>query len=223
MSKTSENLARDLEPIRCRTKSFGEYDRSGYHADLSVEPVELLQAVGFLFEKGYFLEDISGVDVTEGILLVYHFDRYDESGRVVLRLTVPHEAKKAPSISSIFSGADWHERECFDFFGVEFENHPGLKPLLLPDDMKLRPLLKVEGRKSISALQYSPGEEGKAAAPKGLRIDPEKCKGCGLCKKKCPVQAIEGEKKKPHTINQELCIQCMECLNNCKFKSIEAL
>ena len=42
-------------------------------------------------------------------------------------------------------------------------------------------------------------------------IDPEKCTGCGLCRQRCPAKAIEGEKKKPHTIHQELCIKCMEC------------
>ena len=65
--------------------------------------------------------------------------------RVALRLTVPHAAKKAPSIAAIFSGADWHERECFDFFGVEFENHPDLKPLLLPDDLGIHPLAQGQG------------------------------------------------------------------------------
>jgi NADH-quinone oxidoreductase subunit C len=72
--------------------------------------------------------------------------------RVVLRLTVAHGRKKAPSIEAIFSGANWHERECFDFFGVEFENHPSLKPLLLPDDLGITPLLKNQNRRSIYSL-----------------------------------------------------------------------
>jgi NADH:ubiquinone oxidoreductase subunit F (NADH-binding)/(2Fe-2S) ferredoxin len=54
-------------------------------------------------------------------------------------------------------------------------------------------------------------------------IDPEKCTGCGLCRKRCPAAAIEGEKKKPHTIHQELCIKCMECYRNCKFDSIRIM
>jgi NADH-quinone oxidoreductase subunit F len=51
-------------------------------------------------------------------------------------------------------------------------------------------------------------------------IDPETCTGCGLCRKRCPAAAVEGEKKKPHTIHQELCIKCMECYRSCKFDSI---
>jgi NADH-quinone oxidoreductase subunit C len=63
-----------------------------------------------------------------------------------------HDAPSVPSIVSIFSGADWHERECFDFFGVIFEDHPNLKPLLLPDDLGVHPLLKENNRQSLYAV-----------------------------------------------------------------------
>jgi NADH-quinone oxidoreductase subunit C len=147
-----DRLPSELETIPAWRRVPGDYARSGCRADLSLDAENLPTAVQVLFDGGYFLEDIAGVDVDEGIMLAYHFDRYDASQRVVLRLTVPHQTKKAPSIAAIFSGADWHERECFDFFGVEFENHPGLKPLLLPDDMKLHPLLKEKDRRSVYAL-----------------------------------------------------------------------
>jgi NADH-quinone oxidoreductase subunit C len=153
MSPAPENrLPVELESIPAWRRSAGEYDRSGCHFELSLEADQLLAAVCRLFDHGFFIEDLTGVDVAEGIMLVYHFDRYEAAQRVALRLTVPHAAKKAPSIAAIFSGADWHERECFDFFGVEFENHPGLKPLLLPDDLDLRPLIKEKDRRSIYAL-----------------------------------------------------------------------
>ncbi len=49
-------------------------------------------------------------------------------------------------------------------------------------------------------------------------IDAEKCKGCGLCAKKCPADCISGEKKKPYSIDQELCIKCGNCMEVCPAK-----
>lgn len=52
-------------------------------------------------------------------------------------------------------------------------------------------------------------------------IDPEKCKGCTKCARNCPVGAISGDKKEPHTIDTAKCIKCGTCLDNCPFGAIE--
>jgi NADH:ubiquinone oxidoreductase subunit F (NADH-binding) len=53
-----------------------------------------------------------------------------------------------------------------------------------------------------------------------FRIDAEKCTGCRACVQVCPVEAIRGEKKKPHEIDNELCIRCGSCRQACKFDSV---
>jgi NADH-quinone oxidoreductase subunit F len=51
-------------------------------------------------------------------------------------------------------------------------------------------------------------------------IDPEACKGCGICIKNCPVDAISGERRKPHVIDQEKCTKCGTCLDKCPFTAV---
>lgn len=95
-----------------------------------------------LAASGYHLEDLSGLDCAEGILVNYHFNHYDRFDRIVLRVLTIHEEGRVPSIASIFGGAEWHERELNDFFGVNFEGNPNPAPLLLLPEETLRPLRK---------------------------------------------------------------------------------
>ncbi len=147
--------AKDL-PVISRSKMSP--DRTGTVESAFIHAQDLLNAVRRLYDAGYFIEDLSVVDTSDGFLVVYHFDHYTAPGRIALRVLVSHETPEVPSISGVFSGADWHERECHDFFGVIFTGHPNPLPLLLPEDADFHPLLKNSAeRKRLSELM-TPGE-----------------------------------------------------------------
>lgn len=61
---------------------------------------------------------------------------------------------------------------------------------------------------------------GQCKALVNLVIDPDKCRGCTKCARMCPVNAITGEIKKPHTIDTKKCIKCGTCMDGCKFGAI---
>jgi len=62
---------------------------------------------------------------------------------------------------------------------------------------------------------------GQCKALSRPSIDEKKCVGCTACARKCPVNAISGEKKKPHRIDQAVCINCGACITTCKFSAIQ--
>lgn len=151
----------DLQPEKAPGKEEAvkqEQDKppiyTGNDVDFFVAAQDLVEAAGKLDQAGFFLEDVSCLDMQEGFQLVYHFDRFSRPGRTTLRVMIDRDTPEIPSIHQIYPGADWHERECFDFFGVRFLNHPNLIPLLLdPDHDGPPPLLKKEAdRKDLHQL-----------------------------------------------------------------------
>ncbi|WP_329380841.1 NADH-quinone oxidoreductase subunit C [Streptomyces sp. NBC_01351] len=62
--------------------------------------------------------------------------------RLLLRTTVPHSSPSLPSAIAVYAGAEWHERETFEMFGVTFTDHPHLVHLLLPEEFEGHPLRK---------------------------------------------------------------------------------
>jgi NADH-quinone oxidoreductase subunit C len=80
--------------------------------------------------------------VTPEMEVVYDYSIISELCRVVVRTRIPRATPELPSIQQIFPGANWHERETHDFFGIKFVGHPDLTPFLLPEDADFHPLLK---------------------------------------------------------------------------------
>ena len=72
----------------------------------------------------------------------------------------------------------------------------------------------------LEHIKYKKCRTGECKALAKIQIDPEKCRGCGICKKNCPVNAISGEIKMPHHIDEDICIKCGTCISKCPFKAI---
>jgi NADH-quinone oxidoreductase subunit C len=94
-------------------------------------------------ESGYtYFSFMTAVDNGSNLTLYYRLANLENNSEIWLVVeNVPYGAE-VPSLYDIFEGADWHERECYDLFGVKFSNHPNLKRILLPEDYEGHPLLK---------------------------------------------------------------------------------
>ncbi len=73
--------------------------------------------------------------------VIYHLYSFQRNDRLRLKVLVG-EGEKVPSVVGVWLTADWLEREVFDMFGVQYEGHPNLKRILLPDDWTGHPLRK---------------------------------------------------------------------------------
>ncbi len=94
---------------------------------------------------GYrFLTDETAVDYAKRekrFDIVYHLYSFTGNNRLRLKV-IAGEGEKVPSVAGVWPTANWLEREVYDMFGVEYEGHPDLKRILLPDGWTGHPLRK---------------------------------------------------------------------------------
>ncbi len=90
------------------------------------------------------LMDLTGVDYlhpTKHTKIVYWLHNPTNYQRIRIILIAARE-EVIPSVSDIWRGADWYERELYDMFGIHFEGHPDMKRILMPDDWVGHPMLR---------------------------------------------------------------------------------
>ncbi|MFQ5670692.1 MAG: NADH-quinone oxidoreductase subunit C [Acidobacteriota bacterium] len=129
-------------------ETIGEPHYFAGEVTLSVEPRSLLKVCRFLRDdpECHFemLVDITGTDFPERedrFQMSYHLASLEHRTRLRLHSSVA-EGTSIPSITGIWPGADWFEREIYDLLGVTFEGHPNLVRVLMPDDWVGHPLRK---------------------------------------------------------------------------------
>ena len=116
-----------------------ELRRAGYWQCIDLCVVDYLTHPGRNLPEGIEAERFEIV-----INLIDHNGRApgNGTGRIRLRVQVPESNPTLPSLFAIWPGVDQMEREAFDLFGINFEGHPGLTRILLPDDWTGHPLRK---------------------------------------------------------------------------------
>jgi NADH-quinone oxidoreductase subunit C len=90
-----------------------------------------------------FFSFLTAVDWKEqGLEVVARVDNLDDNVSLFMKTRLGPGVSTCPSLTSVYSGANWMERECYDMFGIRHEGHPDLRRILLTDDWEGHPLLK---------------------------------------------------------------------------------
>ena len=115
-----------------------------------VEVNEYLQHIKTLFDDGYeMMVDLTAVDwfrkKEPRFEVVVNLLSLSKNERKMIKVNIDDETLSIPSITDIYPGANFYEREVYDMFGIIFENHPELTRILMPDDWIGHPLRKDYG------------------------------------------------------------------------------
>ena len=108
--------------------------------------------------------------------VVYGLLSLTRGARVTLKVAVQEENPRVPTVTGVWPTADWHERETYDFYGIEFTGHPNLTRILLPEDWVGWPLRKDSplGYEEVAFTHNTPGRT--VPSPDLKKLAPKKVK-----------------------------------------------
>jgi NADH-quinone oxidoreductase subunit C len=144
MSATVDRLREKLGAGLRRAESFRDNVRAIVTPDAAKPALVILKS-----ELGFdFLCDIAGIDylnypdATDRYGIVYAITNTKSGERLFVKTFVNDPEPELPSVVSLWTGADWMEREIYDMFGVTFTGHPDLRRILMPEGFSSYPLRK---------------------------------------------------------------------------------
>lgn len=128
-----------LQPLAAASK----FDRG--ELTIEVLPENILEACRIAKEQLKFerLSTVTAVDRYPSeprFEVVYHLHSVSTRQRLRLKARVTEQKAEIDSVTPVWIGADWYEREVWDLFGIRFLNHPNLKRIMMPDDWEGYPL-----------------------------------------------------------------------------------
>ncbi|MGH2878894.1 MAG: NADH-quinone oxidoreductase subunit C [Solirubrobacteraceae bacterium] len=132
-----ELIAHELGETVLETVYFRE------RATLAIDPAAIRSTLAHLRGRGYaFLASVHGVDYypeEPRLGVLYEMMDMREVDRISVKARVWTEDPRIPSITDLFPGANWDEREVYDMFGIVFEGHPDMRRILMPEDFEGHP------------------------------------------------------------------------------------
>jgi len=130
---TREGVLKDLEE-RFRDCIVEVFDKSPKRVFIEVKPEPLVRMANYLFKDlGARFNIASGLDTRSHIEILYHFTIEDLNLLISLRVKLDREHPAIDSLAPSFEAANWIEREMHELLGIDFNGHPDLRRLLLPD------------------------------------------------------------------------------------------
>ncbi|HSB80047.1 MAG TPA: NADH-quinone oxidoreductase subunit C [Candidatus Methylomirabilis sp.] len=158
-----------------------EAEVKGVEVRLTVSPAKSWEVCRFLRDHGFeYLNCLSGADWLTRLEVVYDISSLTHPNKVHLRVPVSRENPEIRTTTDIWRGANWHERECYDLFGVRFDGHPDHRRILLPEDWVGFPLRKdYTDERMVPYTEYGaeeklPKAEGAKPAAKPAAAPPPK-------------------------------------------------
>lgn len=153
---TDEIFNENLENFKSKLQVNEAYIQRGQLV-IWVDFKDIFKALQTIKDIGYeVLTEMSAIDFIaqkNGFEIFYQMLSISKVKRARIKCFLPKN-EQIQSISSLYSSANWSERECYDMFGIIFLNHPNLKRILMPDDWSGYPLLKTYPLKGDEAAQW---------------------------------------------------------------------
>ena len=154
-------MAQLIDELRGLPAQVNEVDfrKRGFHIEVFLSPGEVRRFAEVMRARRFYLVFVSAVHLASAVEVTYQFASHSDPCRIIGRAQATDDGS-IPTISDIFDGANWHERETMEMFGVTFSGHPYPEPLLLPEDAAgLHPLLKGEGgAKTAEQVRWPAGD-----------------------------------------------------------------
>jgi NADH-quinone oxidoreductase subunit C len=149
---------------------------TGSEVRLTTGPERAWEVCRHLHDLGFeYLNCLSGADWMTHLEVVYDLSSLRHPTKVHLRVKLNRETPAVRTVSDLWRAADWHERECYDLFGVRFDGHPDHRRILLPEDWVGYPLRKdYADERLVPYTDY--GMEEKVAKTEAAKATPKEPK-----------------------------------------------